>query len=45
MEVLLLAVVILVAAILRLYGLDQMPPGLHGDEALTGLDAQRILTY
>ncbi|MDP2661411.1 MAG: hypothetical protein Q8R28_11855 [Dehalococcoidia bacterium] len=43
LEALLLLVVVLVAAVLRLYGLDDIPPGLHGDEALTGLDAQTIL--
>jgi 4-amino-4-deoxy-L-arabinose transferase-like glycosyltransferase len=32
----------LLAAALRLWRLDAIPPGLHGDEALTGLDAQRI---
>ncbi len=32
-----------IAAFLRVYRLAELPPGLHGDEALTGLDALRIL--
>lgn len=32
-----------VAAFLRVYRLAELPQGLHGDEALTGLDALRIL--
>jgi 4-amino-4-deoxy-L-arabinose transferase-like glycosyltransferase len=34
--------VTLVAAVVRLAGLSDLPPGLHGDEAWTGLDARRI---
>ena len=43
LEIMLLAVVVLVAAFLRLYNLEGIPPGLHGDEAWTGLDALEIL--
>ena len=32
-----------VAAALRFWRLDAIPPGLHGDEALAGLEALRIL--
>ena len=42
-ELLLVAVCTAVAAFLRIYQLADLPPGLHGDEALTGLDAIRIL--
>jgi hypothetical protein len=31
------------AAVLRVWSLATIPLGLHGDEALTGLDAQRVL--
>ncbi len=31
------------AGALRLPALDSMPPGFHGDEAWTGLDARRVL--
>jgi 4-amino-4-deoxy-L-arabinose transferase-like glycosyltransferase len=34
---------IVCAAILRFVSLDQIPPGLHNDEAATGIDAKRIL--
>lgn len=37
------AAITFVAAILRLWRLGTAPLGLHGDEAWTGLDAQRIL--
>jgi 4-amino-4-deoxy-L-arabinose transferase-like glycosyltransferase len=39
---LLLAIVVL-AAVLRLYALDRLPPGLYHDEAYNGLDALSIL--
>lgn len=32
-----------IAAFLRIYRLADLPPGLHGDEAITGLEALRIL--
>jgi 4-amino-4-deoxy-L-arabinose transferase-like glycosyltransferase len=35
--------VVAFAAVLRLWRIGDVPYGLHGDEALTGLDAQRIL--
>lgn len=33
----------LLAALLRLYGLDRWPPGLYHDEAFNGLDALRVI--
>jgi 4-amino-4-deoxy-L-arabinose transferase-like glycosyltransferase len=33
-----------VAAVLRLWALDTVPPGLHGDEGWTGIDARRVLS-
>src|SRR3954462_6504166 len=33
----------LLAAFVRLYRIETFPPGLHGDEAWTGLDARRVL--
>lgn len=42
-ESLFLAAVTIVAASLRFYRLDAFPPGFHGDEAWTGLDALTIL--
>jgi 4-amino-4-deoxy-L-arabinose transferase-like glycosyltransferase len=42
-ELLALAVVMLVAAFLRTYRLTELPSGLHGDEAITGLEGLRIL--
>ena len=42
-EILLVVLCTGVAAFLRVYRLAELPPGLHGDEALTGLDALRIL--
>jgi 4-amino-4-deoxy-L-arabinose transferase-like glycosyltransferase len=43
LELLLVALCTAVAAFLRVYRLAELPPGLHGDEALTGLDALRII--
>ena len=40
---LLLLVIIFLAAALRLYRLDALPPGLYHDEAYNGLDAQALL--
>ncbi|MBI2911207.1 MAG: glycosyltransferase family 39 protein [Chloroflexi bacterium] len=37
------AAILLLAAALRLYGLDRIPPGLYHDEAYNGLDAQAVL--
>ena len=42
-ELLAVALLTAVAAFLRVYRLADLPPGLHGDEAQTGLDALRIL--
>ena len=41
-ELLLVVFCTSIAAFLRIYRLADLPPGLHGDEALTGLDALRI---
>jgi 4-amino-4-deoxy-L-arabinose transferase-like glycosyltransferase len=38
-----LIVAVAVGAALRLSGLEELPAGLHGDEAVAGLEAQRIL--
>ena len=42
-ELLLLAAITLLAFAVRLYQLDLLPPGLHHDEALNGLNAQNLL--
>jgi 4-amino-4-deoxy-L-arabinose transferase-like glycosyltransferase len=42
-EILLLAAILAVAAVLRLYRLDQLPPGLHYDEAFDAIHAQKVL--
>lgn len=42
-EPLLAAVVLLAALLLRTVNLEGLPYGLHGDEAITGLEGQRIL--
>src|SRR5512143_1786008 len=39
----LLFAVILCAAVLRIWHLGTVPLGLHGDEAITGFDARRVL--
>ncbi|MBI3287551.1 MAG: glycosyltransferase family 39 protein [Chloroflexi bacterium] len=38
-----LAFILVVAALLRLYALDRYPPGLYRDEAYNGLDALAVL--
>jgi 4-amino-4-deoxy-L-arabinose transferase-like glycosyltransferase len=43
-EALILLMITLLAAGLRLWHLGTVPPGLHGDEGWTGIDAHRILT-
>ena len=43
MELAVVALLTVVAGLLRIYGLTDLTRGLHGDEALTGLDALRIL--
>ncbi len=42
-ELLLVALITVVAACLRLYGLDRIPPGLSGDTAYKGVAADRVL--
>lgn len=42
-ELLLLALITVVAAFLRFYRLDEIPPGLSGDTAYKGVAANRIL--
>lgn len=42
-EALIVVAVTLVAGFLRIYQLESIPPGLHGDEAIAGLEARRIL--
>src|SRR5512142_251754 len=37
------AAILLLAAFFRLYRLDQLPPGLHYDEAFNALQAQKVL--
>jgi 4-amino-4-deoxy-L-arabinose transferase-like glycosyltransferase len=42
-ELIALILIVLVAAFFRLYDLDEIPPGLHYDEAFYGIDAMSIL--
>ncbi|TKJ30716.1 MAG: hypothetical protein CEE40_04280 [Chloroflexi bacterium B3_Chlor] len=42
-ELVFLLLIMLVASFLRLYRLDEVPPGLHGDTAYKGVAANRIL--
>ena len=42
-ELVALILIVLVAAFFRLYDLDELPPGLHYDEAFYGIDATDIL--
>jgi hypothetical protein len=42
-ELVALILIVLVAAFFRLYDLDELPPGLHYDEAFYGIDAMSIL--
>ena len=42
-ELLFVAALTGVAAFLRIYNLAGLPQGLHGDEAVTGLDALRVM--
>jgi 4-amino-4-deoxy-L-arabinose transferase-like glycosyltransferase len=42
-EMLLFAVIVLLAAFLRLYRLDQLPPGLHYDEAFKAVEARKVI--
>jgi len=43
MELVALILIVLVAAFFRLHNLDEIPPGLHYDEAFNGIDAMSIL--
>ncbi len=40
---LMLLAIVLCAALLRIWHLETVPLGLHGDEAITGFDARRVL--
>jgi len=42
-EWLLLVLITVFAAVLRLYALDRLPPGLYHDEAYNGLDALGVV--
>lgn len=43
LKIALLLLAILIAIFFRLYDLDRTPPGLHYDEAFSGLDAKHLL--
>jgi 4-amino-4-deoxy-L-arabinose transferase-like glycosyltransferase len=43
-NIIILIIIILFAAIPRLLLLDKIPPGLHGDEGWSGIDANKILS-
>lgn len=43
-HLLLFAAIVLLAGFLRLYRLDQLPPGLHYDEAFNAVQAQKVLS-
>jgi len=43
-QVLVLSAIILLAALLRFYDLNQLPPGLHYDEAFKGVMARQLIT-
>lgn len=42
-EILVFTAIILLATFLRLYRLDQLPPGLHYDEAFKGVQARKVI--
>ena len=44
LAILILAAIVLIAAALRLWRIDSLPPGFHFDESFEGLEAWRILT-
>jgi 4-amino-4-deoxy-L-arabinose transferase-like glycosyltransferase len=44
-DALILASVTLIAAVLRLWDLGNIPQGIHGDEAQVGMDARRVLEH
>lgn len=43
-EVLSVIILVILGTLLRVYALDKYPPGLHGDEGWSGIEARRILT-
>ncbi len=43
-EIALLGAILTLAAVLRLYDLQQVPPGLHFDEAFDAINAQKVMT-
>ncbi len=43
-EIALLSAILALAMILRLYDLQQLPPGLHFDEAFDAINAQKVMT-
>jgi 4-amino-4-deoxy-L-arabinose transferase-like glycosyltransferase len=42
-EIALVVAIIVIAGVLRVHDLGSNPPGLHGDEAVSGLEGRRIL--
>lgn len=42
-EILAPVLIVLLAAVLRIYALDRLPPGLYYDESANGVDALRVL--
>lgn len=44
LDLFIVTVIVLLAAFFRLYRLDQLPPGLHYDEAFNATMAQRVLS-
>lgn len=42
-EIIIVTLIVLAAALLRFYQITHLPTGLHGDEAIAGLEARRIL--
>jgi 4-amino-4-deoxy-L-arabinose transferase-like glycosyltransferase len=43
LEFLVIAALVVLAVFARLHDLDTIPPGLHGDEAISGIEGRRIL--
>ncbi|MCL4488392.1 MAG: glycosyltransferase family 39 protein [Chloroflexi bacterium] len=43
LELVAIGAVVVLAAFLRLYRLDQLPPGLHYDEAFNAVEARRVI--
>ena len=42
-EILIFVAILLLATFLRVYRLDQLPPGLHYDEAFKGVEARKVI--